>query len=93
MTVIGGSADPDPLDEIIPEPDPLDRLLRGAKAIGKAAGYETLRQAYHALENGYVDADKRGGMWISTTRRARRHSEFKQDWQPRKPNNPPKDAA
>jgi hypothetical protein len=91
MTVIGGSADS--LAEIVPEPDPLDRLLRGAEAIRKAAGYETLRQTYHALESGYVDADKIGGTWVSTARRLRRASIVSPNWQPRKPNNPPKDAA
>ena len=35
--------------------DPQDRPIYGAAAIGRALGLNA-RQAYHALENGYLDA-------------------------------------
>lgn len=74
--------------------DPLDRPIYGAKDIARVAGL-TLPQAYHALESGYLDADKFGGKWISTPRRLRRVAVARPDWQPRKPGckNEPLDAA
>lgn len=52
--------------------DPQDRPIYGAAAIGRALGLNA-RQAYHALENGYLDAvaNKLGGRWCSTPRRLR----------------------
>ena len=51
--------------------DPQDRPIYGAAAIGRVMDLTT-RQAFHPLENGYLDADKFGGKWISTPRRLRR---------------------
>lgn len=50
--------------------DPQDRPIYGAAAIGRVIGLNP-RQAYHALENGYLAtvADKFGGRWRSTPRR------------------------
>jgi hypothetical protein len=42
----------------------LDRWIYGAKSINLTA-----RQAHHALERGYLDADKFGRKWRSTKRR------------------------
>jgi len=58
--------------------DPLDRPIYGATAIGRVMGLKP-RQAFHALENGYLDADKFGGRWMSTPRRLRRIAEGRKD--------------
>ena len=52
--------------------DDLDKPIYGAKAIGEARKL-TERQAFWALENGYLDADKMGRKWTSTPRRLRNH--------------------
>jgi hypothetical protein len=55
--------------------DPLDMFIYGARAIAAAANLRTddgepdERAAFHALESGYLDADKFGRRWRSTTRR------------------------
>jgi hypothetical protein len=55
--------------------DPLDRPVYGAKAIAIVAnmfdehGEPDERAAFHALEMGYIDADKFGRKWRSTPRR------------------------
>lgn len=54
--------------ESIKPVDDLDRLIYGAKAIGHVVNL-TERQAYHALEQGYLDGDKFGRKWRSTKRR------------------------
>lgn len=73
--------------------DPLDRPIFGASAIGQVLGLKP-RQAFHALESGYLDADKFGGRWVSTARRLRRVAIAASNWQPRKPNSKePQDAA
>jgi hypothetical protein len=46
----------------------LDRPIWGVKAIAVAANLTT-RQAYHALENGYLPASKAGRKWVTTRRR------------------------
>jgi hypothetical protein len=59
----------------LPEIDPLDRPVNGAEEIAEVLnlrdkkGKPDPRKAYHALENGYVDAWKRGRLWSSTPRR------------------------
>lgn len=56
----------------------LDQPLYGAEAIGRAAhlfndvGEVDTRKTYHALEKGYLDADKFGRQWVTTLRRIRR---------------------
>jgi len=50
--------------------DDLDRPIWGAEAIGKAANLKP-RQAYHALEKGYLPASKAGRKWFTTNRRLR----------------------
>ena len=58
--------------------DHLDRPIYGAEPIGREAnllkddGSVDLRKVYHALERGYLDADKFGRLWASTPRRIRR---------------------
>jgi hypothetical protein len=55
--------------------DPLDRPVYGARAIAIVAnmfdenGEPDERAAFHALEMGYLDADKFGRKWRSTPRR------------------------
>jgi hypothetical protein len=62
----------------IPALDPLDLPLRGAREIGEAAvmfkddGTVDISRVYYHLENGLLDATKRGGTWETTTRRIRR---------------------
>lgn len=63
--------------------DPLDRPVYGAANIGRIAGLNR-NQTYHALEMGYLDADKFGRLWISTPRRLKRFAVMSPDWQPRK---------
>jgi hypothetical protein len=48
--------------------DDLDRPIYGAKNIGAIVNL-TERQAFHALEQGYLDGDKFGRKWRSTKRR------------------------
>jgi hypothetical protein len=48
--------------------DDLDRPIWGAEAIAEAANL-TPRQAYHALEKGYLPASKAGRKWFTTPRR------------------------
>jgi hypothetical protein len=48
--------------------DDLDRPIYGAKKIGAVVNL-TERQAFHALERGYLDGDKFGKKWRSTKRR------------------------
>jgi hypothetical protein len=48
--------------------DDLDRLIYGAENIGLVVNLSA-RQAYHALERGYLDGDKFGRKWRSTKRR------------------------
>ncbi|MGO9400091.1 MAG: hypothetical protein ACLP19_19955 [Xanthobacteraceae bacterium] len=48
----------------------LDRPIWGVRAIAIAANL-TLRQAYHALEKGYLPANKAGRKWVTTQRRLR----------------------
>ena len=52
------------------EPDPRDRPVYGAAAIGRILGLSE-RQAWHRLEAGHLDdyASKIGGTWTSTPRR------------------------
>lgn len=66
------------MTEIVDLDPILDRPLRGALKIGKAAGIidddndeSQLRASYYALETGLVDADKAPGGrgWVSTLRR------------------------
>jgi hypothetical protein len=52
----------------IPVIDPLDRPIRGAKAIGQILNL-TIPQTYHGLSKGLIDADKYGSLWESTPRR------------------------
>lgn len=55
--------------------DPLDRPIYGAKAIAEVLnlrdknGEPDARKAFHALEMGYVSAEKMGRLWRSTPRR------------------------
>jgi hypothetical protein len=46
----------------------LDRPVYGARDIGAIVNL-TERQAHHALDKGYLDADKFGRKWRSTKRR------------------------
>ncbi len=48
--------------------DELDRWIYGAKNIGIVVDLDE-RETYHALERGYLDADKFGRKWRSTKRR------------------------
>jgi hypothetical protein len=48
----------------------LDRPIWGVEAIAVAANL-TPRQAYHALERGYLPASKAGRKWVTTLRRLR----------------------
>ena len=48
----------------------LDRPIWGVDAIAAAANL-TPRQAYHALEKGYLPASKAGRKWLTTRRRLR----------------------
>jgi hypothetical protein len=48
----------------------LDRPIWGVEAIAAAANL-TPRQAYHALERGYLPASKAGRKWVTTPRRLR----------------------
>jgi hypothetical protein len=50
------------------EADDLDRPIYGARNIGVVVNL-TERQAFHALEKGYLDGDKFGKKWRSTKRR------------------------
>ena len=63
--------------------DPLDQPVYGAANIGRVVGLNR-NQAYLALENGYLDADKFGRRWVSTPRRLNRFAVMSPDWQPRK---------
>jgi hypothetical protein len=47
-----------------------DRPIWGVEAIAAASNL-TLRQAYHALERGYLPASKVGRKWFTTPRRLR----------------------
>jgi hypothetical protein len=55
--------------------DDLDLPQYGATRIAEIlnlrdkAGKPSARKAYHALERGYIDADKFGDVWSSTKRR------------------------
>jgi len=61
-----------------PDDNP-DRVLWGAKAIGREAnvidadGNVNERRAYYLLEAGLLPASKTGRSWTSTPRRIRRH--------------------
>jgi hypothetical protein len=63
---------PRQLDDLL---DPLDRPVYGPRAIAIVAnildesGEPDERAAFHALEKGYLDADKFGRKWRSTPRR------------------------
>ncbi len=48
--------------------DELDRWIYGAENIGIVVDLDP-RETYHALERGYLDADKFGRKWRSTKRR------------------------
>jgi hypothetical protein len=48
----------------------LDQPIWGVEAIAEASNL-TLRQAYHALERGYLPASKAGRKWFTTPRRLR----------------------
>jgi hypothetical protein len=48
----------------------LDDPIWGVKAIASAAKL-TIRQTYHALEQGYLPASKAGRKWVTTKRRLR----------------------
>ena len=50
------------------EANDLDRPIYGAKNIGAVVNLSE-RQAFHALERGYLDGDKFGKKWRSTKRR------------------------
>jgi hypothetical protein len=53
-----------------PSFDPiLDAFIWGATAIAQAANMPSPRAAYHAMQKGYLDADKVGWKWRSTLRR------------------------
>ena len=49
-------------------PDPLDQLVWGAKAIAAIINRNE-RQTYHLLERNLLDATKIGGVWSSSPRR------------------------
>ena len=51
--------------------DDLDRPIWGAEAIAREIN-RAPRAVYHLLENGYLDADRVGGRWVSTPRRLRK---------------------
>lgn len=53
-----------------PAIEDLDRPIWGVKAIATEANL-TERQAYHALEKGYLPASKSGRKWVTTRRRLR----------------------
>jgi hypothetical protein len=55
------------LDELLS--DPAKRRVNGAKEIAKVAGLPNERAGFHALEKGYIDADKIGRRWSSTVER------------------------
>jgi hypothetical protein len=63
---------PQQLEELL---HPLDRPVYGARDIARVAnifgedGEPDERKAFHALERGYIDADKMGRVWTSTPRR------------------------
>jgi hypothetical protein len=46
----------------------LDGLVWGAAAIAKIVN-RNVRQTFHLLEQGHLDADKVGGLWSSSPRR------------------------
>jgi hypothetical protein len=46
----------------------LDRPIWGAEAIAAVIN-RSRRQTFHLLENGFIDADKVGGLWCSSIRR------------------------
>jgi len=48
--------------------DDLDKPIWGVEAIAAAANL-TVRQAYHALESGYLPGSKAGRKWFTTPRR------------------------
>src|SRR5262249_2423910 len=48
--------------------DELDKPIWGVEAIAAAANL-TVRQAYHALESGYLPGSKAGRKWFTTPRR------------------------
>jgi hypothetical protein len=50
-------------------PDPAKRRVTGAKQIAEVAGLPNERAGFHALEKGYIDADKIGRRWSSTVER------------------------
>lgn len=58
-----------------PKIDPYDVPVHGAEQIAEVLnlrdqnGNPSVRKAYHALEHGYVDADKFGRNWVSSPRR------------------------
>jgi hypothetical protein len=54
--------------ESVGSADDLDKPIYGAKNIGVVVNL-TERQAFHALEKGYLDGDKFGKKWRSTKRR------------------------
>lgn len=56
--------------------DPMDDLLRGAKAIGEFIKKKPGATNY-ALVKGWVPAFKEGAMWISSKSRIRQHYKSK----------------
>jgi hypothetical protein len=57
------------MDDDLPPYDPfLDRPVWGAKNIADVIN-RSVKQTYHLLEQGHLDAEKCGGIWRSTTRR------------------------
>jgi hypothetical protein len=64
----------DPIQGQGPEPisDDTLGLLKGAQAIADFLGEgDNIRNVYHWLESGFVDAFKMGGFWVSTKDRIR----------------------
>jgi len=54
--------------------DPLDRPIKGAKAIAEATGgVMTAAQVWYALEHGQLPGRKQGRNWITTARLLRAH--------------------
>jgi hypothetical protein len=66
--------------------DPLDKPIRGAKAIGKAIG-ENERVAFNLLQGHQLPATKVGRHWTTTARRL--IARFNEDVPPTKPAAPP----
>jgi hypothetical protein len=58
----------------VSEPNDMDKPIWGAAVIGAEANL-TPRQAFYALERGYLPGTKIGEKWMSTKRRLRQRME------------------